>query len=329
MLAQAQSRAARGALIEPDPITGRPPTGPGATRKGGLGPRFVLAWALIVGGLVGFWCCRPWLGSRAFDVGQFAVLMATWKIASLICLPREAWTRFTPLRLLAYTFWPGMQPRQFLKGQKTAPGAPVPTVPGFLLNVLAGATLFWLVPRLLPPETPRMVRFGMALVGFGFLLIARFDFYALIFRAMGFAVEKLWDCPVAATSLGDFWGRRWNRIVSGFLREVIFLPASRRAGPRVALFAVFLYSGLYHEIFSVLARSGYGGPMLYFLAQYAGVAIENTRPARRHLGGRPWLGRAWAWSVVILPLGLFLHPGLVHGVLVPILVEAGVPGLVR
>jgi hypothetical protein len=34
--------------------------------------------------------------------------------------------------------------------------------------------------------------------------IARFDFCALSFRAMGFAVEKLWDCPIAATSLGDF-----------------------------------------------------------------------------------------------------------------------------
>jgi Membrane bound O-acyl transferase family len=289
--------------------------------------RFVLAWTVMIGGPAGFWCSRPWLGGRAFDLGLFAVLLVTWKVASLIGLTPGDWSRLTRLRLLAYLVWPGMQPRQFLKGQRTAADAPVPTVPGFFLNVLTGAALFWLAPRLLPVATPRAVRLGIALTGFVFLLIARFDFWALIFRAMGFAVEKLWDCPVAATSLGDFWGRRWNRIVSGLLREVIFLPLARRAGARVALFAVFLYSGLYHEIFNVLAGSGYGEPTLYFLVQYLGVAAENTRPARRLLQGHPRLGRAWAWAVVVLPVGLFLHPALVDRVLVPVLVEAGVRGL--
>jgi hypothetical protein len=292
--------------------------------------RFVMAWALMVGGLAGFWCCRPWLGVRAFNLGQVVVLLLTWKAASLLCLPPEAWSRFTRLRLLAYCVWIGMQPRQFLKGQETAPGAPVPTVPGFFLNVITGAVLFWGVPRFLPASTPWLVRFWIALVGFCFLfLIARVDFWALIFRAMGFAVEKLWDCPIAATSLGDFWGRRWNRIVSGFLREVLFLPLARRTGPGVALFAVFLYSGFYHEGVSFMAGSGYGGPTLYFLLQYLGVAIENSRPARRWLRALPWLGRAWTFAVVVLPVGLFLHPGLVDGWIVPMLEEAGVPGLRR
>jgi hypothetical protein len=67
--------------------------------------RFVVAWAVMIGGLAGFRCCRPWLGTRAFNYGQFAVLMATWKIASLLCLPSEAWARFTPLRFLAYCVW--------------------------------------------------------------------------------------------------------------------------------------------------------------------------------------------------------------------------------
>jgi Membrane bound O-acyl transferase family len=292
--------------------------------------RFVMAWALMIVGPVGFWCCRPWLGPRAFDIGLIVDLMATWKIASLLCLPPGAWPRLTRLRLLAYCVWFGMQPQQFFKGQRTPDGAPVPTVFGFLLNVLTGAALFWVVPRFLPAWTPWTVRFWVALVGFCFLfLIARFDFYVLIFRTMGFAVEKLWDCPIAARSLGDFWGRRWNRIVSGFLREVVFFPLARRAGPRVALFVVFLYSGLYHEIFSVMAGSGYGGPTLYFLVQYLGLAIENTRPARRVFRGHPWLGRAWTLAVVALPVGLFLHPGIVDGLLVPILEEAGVPGLRR
>ena len=112
--------------------------------------RFVVAWAVMIGGLAGFWCCRPWLGTRAFNYGQLAVLMATWKIASLLCLPSRAWARFTPPRFLAYCLWYGMQPRQFLKGQRTAPGAPIPTFSGIVLNAATGAVLLWLVPRILP-----------------------------------------------------------------------------------------------------------------------------------------------------------------------------------
>jgi hypothetical protein len=39
---------------------------------------------------------------------------------------------------------------------------------------------------------------------------------------MGFAVEKLWDFPISATTLGEFWGKRWNRIFSGMARDIIF-----------------------------------------------------------------------------------------------------------
>src|SRR5262249_27260521 len=151
--------------------------------------RFVLAWAVMIGGLVGFWCSRPWLGTSAFNYGQLAVILATWKIASLLCLPPQAWARFTPLRLLASCVWICMQPRQFLVGQRTVTDAPIPTVAGFVFNAVSGAVLLWLVPRLLPVGTPWAIRYWIALVGFGLLfLIARLDFWALVFRALGFAV---------------------------------------------------------------------------------------------------------------------------------------------
>jgi hypothetical protein len=297
-------------------------------RRSAPSGRFVLAWTLLFGGLAGFWCCKPWLGTTVFKYGQGVVLIVTWKAAGLLCLAPGAWARFTPLRFLAYFFWIGMQPKQFLVGERTAAGAPVPTVSGILINALTAAALLWLVPRLLPAATPMIIRFSIALVGISILvLFVRLDIGAMIFRAMGFQVEKVMDCPVAATTLGEFWGRRWNRIVPGMLREVIFFPVARWAGPRVALFAVFVYSGFYHEMFSFLAGSGYGRPALYFLLQYLGVAVENTRPARRVLQGYPWLGRAWTFAVIVLPVGLFLHPGLVNGYLVPMLIEAGVPGL--
>jgi hypothetical protein len=86
---------------------------------------------------------------------------------------------------------------------------------------------------------------------------------------------------------------------------------------------------MYHECLSFMAGSGYGGPLLYFLVQYLGVAIENGRAVQRLIRVRRWVGRAWTIAVVTLPLDLFLRPGLVHGYLVPMMAEAGVMGLGR
>jgi len=128
--------------------------------------RYVLAWALMIGSLLGFWCCRPWLGTRAFQ------LRATRRPARDVedrfaALPgaRGLGAGSPPLRMLAYCVWPGMQPHQFLAGQVTAADAPVPSVSGFLLNVTTGAALLWLAPRLLPAATPVPIRFWIALVG--------------------------------------------------------------------------------------------------------------------------------------------------------------------
>src|SRR5262245_51551093 len=96
--------------------------------------RLALAWTVLVGGIGVFWCFRPRLPTMTFYIGQGVVLMLSWKIASLICLPPSEWRRFSTPRFIAYCFFPGMQPRQFLRGQRLAPGAPVPTVTAVLVN---------------------------------------------------------------------------------------------------------------------------------------------------------------------------------------------------
>src|SRR5262249_37653943 len=155
-----------------------------------------------------FWCCRPWLPETVFTTGQVVVLLATWKIASLLCLPPADWARLPWRRLLAYLVWIGMQPRQFLVGYEPPPGTPVPTGRGWLINAATGAALFWLLPHLLPAATPWAVRVGVAVVGYGFVsLLAGLDLLALLFRAMGFPVDKQFACPVAAATVGEFWGQ--------------------------------------------------------------------------------------------------------------------------
>ena len=83
--------------------------------------RLVLAWTVMVVSLVGFWCSRPWLETRVFNYGQLAVLLVTWKIASLLCLPTHEWRRFTPLRLLAYCTGMVCSPGSFSSDNGEAP----------------------------------------------------------------------------------------------------------------------------------------------------------------------------------------------------------------
>jgi hypothetical protein len=111
------------------------------------------------------------------------------------------------------------------------------------------------------------------------------------------------------------------------LREVLFLPPARRIGAAAALFAVFLYSGLMHENFSVAARSGYGLPLLYFAIQGIGTFLESRSAVRRALKKRPWLGRLWTAAVVLGPCWLLFHESFLREYGTVKLASLGVPGL--
>ncbi|XP_051135812.1 long-chain-alcohol O-fatty-acyltransferase-like [Andrographis paniculata] len=69
---------------------------------------------------------------------------------------------------------------------------------------------------------------------------------------LGLDLEPQFDEPYLATSLQDFWGRRWNLMVSGILRPTVYFPVRRAVGGdrgRAAAFlATFLVSGLMHEL---------------------------------------------------------------------------------
>ena len=290
--------------------------------------RFLVVWAILVGGLV-----VAGVASTVLSRGQwFALLMflyfGPYKVAALIVLSGEERRRLTGWRLLAFFVWVGLQPRPFLPAHSPPGSEPRPTWRGFLLNLLTGAVLMWGVAWLLPAGTPLLVRAWAGLVGLAFLrLFATLDFWSLVFRRLGFPVEKPFVNPAAATSLRDFWGRRWNRIMSGMLRDLLFTPLARHVGVVAATAAVFVYSGVLHEFVSVLARGGYGRPTLYFLIQGAGFLVEGTRFGRRFLVGSPLLGRCWMALVVVGPVALVVPPAFLVEVIVPVLREAGVPGL--
>jgi alginate O-acetyltransferase complex protein AlgI len=290
--------------------------------------RLVLAWAVLFIGLVGFWFFRPSFDPLTWLNLQILSIFGTSKIAMLIALDPALRRQITLGRLAAFLFWPGMEPKLFVPG-RPMPGPKLsPRWTDCLVNLLTGVGLVWLLPVVFSPETPILFRAWVGLIGlFFFVAFGLADLWVILYQRMSIAVEKLWLNPVAATGLGDFWGKRWNRVYSGMLREIAFVPLMRRLGPKWAMFAVFLFSGVLHEIASVAGGSGYGGPFLYFMIQALGLCLEQTARGRRSLRGHPFAGWCWTFLFVVGPLPLLVQPDFLLRAMVPMLEFFEVPGL--
>ncbi|KAJ8759796.1 hypothetical protein K2173_009897 [Erythroxylum novogranatense] len=76
-------------------------------------------------------------------------------------------------------------------------------------------------------------------------------------------LEPQFNEPYLSSSLQDFWGRRWNLMVSNILRPTVYEPVRNMFTPLIgrncsqlsAMFATFVVSGVMHElIFFYLGR---------------------------------------------------------------------------
>jgi alginate O-acetyltransferase complex protein AlgI len=214
---------------------------------------------------------------------------------------------FRPLpqgRALGYVaLWPGMDPEPFLW---TVPGGGTGLMAWGAAKMALGALLLsghlgW------PPGDLVRVLLGIAfLVHLGFC-----DALAGFWRNRGIAVERLFDNPARSRSLGEFWGRRWNRAFHAVAHRCIYRPVSEKWGRACGLAAAFSFSGLLHDLLlSVPSGGGFGGPTLYFLLQGALV-----------WGERRWgfQGRLWTLIGLLLPAPLLFHRPLVEALLRPLL----------
>jgi alginate O-acetyltransferase complex protein AlgI len=201
--------------------------------------------------------------------------------------------------------WPGMDPDRFHRAPACAPSAR--EIVGGVSSIGLGVLLLWgVVPhagRGLGAAWIGLVAIGLVL-HFGVLRLL-----SIYWRSRGFDAQPLFDNPLAARTLGEFWGRRWNRGFADVAGRWIYRPLVRRVGVRGAMFAVFAASGVLHDfLLSVPAGGGYGLCMLYFLIQGGGVLVERRA---RH--------RLLTVAVVLLPLPLLFHSVFMRAVMVPML----------
>ncbi|KAK9080685.1 hypothetical protein SSX86_000443 [Deinandra increscens subsp. villosa] len=88
------------------------------------------------------------------------------------------------------------------------------------------------------------------------LLLAISAFFVKFLLRFDFEIERQFDEPYLASSLQDFWGRRWNLMVSSILRPTVYDPIREVTSPVIgklwsrlpAIFATFVVSGLMHEL---------------------------------------------------------------------------------
>lgn len=120
-------------------------------------------------------------------------------------------------------------------------------------------------------------------------------------RAAGFPVRTLFPNLLEARGIGDFWSKRWNVGYSQMMQRLVGRPVQNRFGEGAGVMAVFLGSGLLHELAITLpVRAGFGLPTLYFAAHGLLTLFERKL-------GRP-IGKIPALLAVVLPLGLLFPP---------------------
>ncbi|XP_073298406.1 long-chain-alcohol O-fatty-acyltransferase-like [Primulina huaijiensis] len=111
---------------------------------------------------------------------------------------------------------------------------------------------------------------------------------------LGLELEPQFNEPYLATSLQDFWGRRWNLMVTSILRPTVYHPVRRVSalvlGNRWALppaiLATFVVSGLMHEvIYYYLSRASPTWEVTWFFVLH-GFCVVVEVAAKKALAGR-------------------------------------------
>ncbi|MDC0723462.1 MBOAT family protein [Nannocystis bainbridge] len=277
-----------------------------------------LAWTNVLTGLVAVLlaCVAAPAGFRMFAI--CGVVLFAMKGVVAVEERHAHDRRLDPLAWIGWAAaWPGMRPDLFA----ALPWRPLPGA-GALLRKgairLGVGVLCLLAARLVFPRS-ELLAAALALPGLSLVLhFGLFNLLAGAWRLVGVPAYSLFDHPLAARGLSEFWGRRWNLPFTEMTQRAVYRPLLPALGRDRAAVLAFAFSGLLHEVaISLPVRAGFGGPMLYFLLHGGATRLEpRLRPA---FARRPWLAHAWTVGWLVLPMPLLFHPPFLRGVVWPLL----------
>ncbi|XP_065869844.1 acyl-CoA--sterol O-acyltransferase 1-like [Euphorbia lathyris] len=139
-----------------------------------------------------------------------------------------------------------------------------------------------------------------------------FAILAILARAvLGFELEPQFNEPYRSASLQDFWGKRWNLMVTSILRPTVYEPLlrtvspiiGRRWAPLPAIMGTFVVSAIMHElIFYYLGRVKPTWEISFFFLLH-GVCLVVEVALKKVVNGRWWFP---VWISAPLTVGFVL-----------------------
>jgi len=249
----------------------------------------------------------------------FGCKWETWIVARKERAEASVWRSFGYLLL-----WPGMDARTFMAAKRVGVRPRARNWAAAAAKALMGAALLALIAR--RPEGANGLAAGwIGMIGLVLLLhFGIFELMALVWQRAGVNARPIMKSPIAARSLSEFWGSRWNMGFRQLSHKLVYEPVRRWAGRPVGVLAAFLASGVIHDVvISVPAHAGYGLPTAYFLLQGAGVLLERSSIGLR-LGIRGgWRGWLFTLTCAGAPAYWLFHPAFVRNVMLPFFAAIG------
>lgn len=255
--------------------------------------RRLMGWMLVVAWVMAAHAILSGADPIARMVGICCVLLGTMK--GLVYAEWAKGRSLPFLRYLVFSFaWFGMDPGTF-RVRREGLSWKGDLGWGIVLMIVGtlGAWLVWAMEwrQIFVMFLPMSLGFH-----FGALRVLKASL-----RAAGYPVRTLFPNLLDAQGIGDFWSKRWNVGYSQMMQRVVGRPIEEKFGASAGIMAVFVASGLLHELAITLpVQAGYGLPTAYFVVHGVLTLVERAR-------GRAF-GRVFALLAVLLPLGMLFPP---------------------
>lgn len=255
--------------------------------------------------------CAPLFAPDAAVLRAAAALYLLWTLAKVVDLSRDPVPRAPQFRVVQALVLHDLRRDRFAE-LGARPRLELSRLASAAASLLLAVALLHVAvfeaPGLRSPWS-WIVRYGAGLGLAYFGVQGALGTFEFVYRCAGLQPAVLHRHPILSRSIGEFWGRRWNRVVGAWLFTTLYRPVAARGRPRLAIFATFTGSALLHFYFTWASVGVVWGIIMasFFFLQIPLLILE--RRWRQERWPEP-LRRAWTlgWLAVTSPL--FVAPTL-------------------